>query len=143
MKFIFTLNEEEGFVVVPPGIKRSQAITHVPEGAVITEEIYELPEDDDRGVSPSPEQVYRALELALDRHIDSVARAKGYDNRITATMRAGFQGPWQQEGIAFAQWMDSCYALCHQIQAEVLAGTRPIPSSEELLSEMPAMTWPV
>lgn len=81
-------------------------------------------------------------ERALDAHLDATAQTKRYDNRITCAVRAGYPGPFQVEGQAFAQWMDQCNALGYQIMADVLAGTRPLPTVEEFLGELPAMVWP-
>lgn len=88
------------------------------------------------------QNIYRSLESAVDGHVGSVAQAKGYDNRLTATMRAGYANPWQAEGIAFGQWMDSCYEYCQGVQADVMAGIRPIPTTQELIAELPGMVWP-
>lgn len=96
----------------------------------------------DKKAQAEAAEIYKRLESAVDGHVDSVARAKGYDNRLTATMRAGYENPWQAEGIAFGQWMDSCYQYCQQVQADILAELRPIPTSQELISELPEMVWP-
>jgi hypothetical protein len=91
---------------------------------------------------PTPEQIKYKLESALDRHIDSVAQAKGYDNRLTCLSYAAFDNPWQQEAIVFGVWRSNCYTTAHQIMSDVQAGTRDIPTEEQLISEMPAMVWP-
>ena len=91
---------------------------------------------------PSTEQIKAKLEAALDRHIDSVAQAKGYDNRITCLSYAAFDNQWQEEAIAFGVWRSNCYTTAHQIMADVEAGTREIPTTEQLISEMPIMEWP-
>lgn len=91
----------------------------------------------------SPEQIQQDIEAALNAHIDSVARAKGYDSRITATLRAGYPNPWQAEGIAFGAWMDACYAKAFEIMTAVQAGTRAVPTEAELIAEMPQIVWPV
>lgn len=90
----------------------------------------------------TPEEIQRDLTAALDKHIDAIAKAKGYDNRITCAMRAGYVNPWQAECIAFGQWMDQCYAIAIGILGEVAAQTRPVPTAEELIAELPAMVWP-
>jgi hypothetical protein len=89
-------------------------------------------------VPPSPEQTRASLVTALDDHIDSVARAKGYDSRITAALRAGYLSPWQAEGTAFGQWMDACYYKAYGIEASGV-----IPTKEELIAAMPVMVWPL
>jgi hypothetical protein len=91
----------------------------------------------------SSAQIVKDLERAVDQHIESVAHADRWDSRVTCTMRAGYPNPWQNKAIAFGQWMDTCYAHCIQVQADVAAGTRPIPTSAELIAELPVMVWPV
>jgi hypothetical protein len=91
---------------------------------------------------PTPEQIQASLTAAMDRHIDGVARAKGYDSRITCAMRAGYVNPWQTECIAFGQWMDQCYLIGLAILNDVQSGTRPVPTAEALIAELPVMVWP-
>jgi hypothetical protein len=78
----------------------------------------------------------------LEQHYDTMAQTKQYDSRLTCTLRAGFAGPFQTEGQAFAVWMDTCNALAYQIMADVQAGTRPLPAEDELVAELPVMVWP-
>jgi len=80
---------------------------------------------------------------ALTEMLDAAAQARRYDNRITCALRAGYPGPFNAEGTAFAQWMDSCNALAYQMMHDVQMGTRPQPSMSEFLAAFPAMVWPV
>jgi len=83
------------------------------------------------------------IVTAMDNLFNAVAQAKSYDNRITCALRAGYPGPFQAEGMAFAQWMDACNALAYQMLAQVRAGTMVMPSSvEEALSLLEPMVWP-
>ena len=92
---------------------------------------------------PSIEEQIAVFDAALVAHLDATARQRRYDNRVTCGLRAGYPGPFQAEGIAFAGWMDQCNALAYQLLAEVVAGTRPLPSSPQALIDlMPAMVWP-
>lgn len=92
---------------------------------------------------PSIEEQIAVFDAALVAHLDATARERRYDNRITCALRAGYPGPFQAEGIAFASWMDQCNALAYQLLAEVFAGTRPLPESPQALIDlMPAMVWP-
>lgn len=78
----------------------------------------------------------------MDANFDAKAREKNYDNRITCALRAGYAGPFQAEGIAFAQWMDNSYAAAYQILAAVQAGERPAPTTTAaLLAELPQFDW--
>lgn len=83
------------------------------------------------------------FDRALTDHLDATARAKRYDNRISCAVRAGYPGPFQAEGAAFAAWMDACNAQAYALLAEVQAGTRPLPSSTQALIDLlPPMVWP-
>ena len=94
-------------------------------------------------VVPEPTQadIILALTSALERMYDAEAQSRRYDNRFTCALRAGYPGPFQSEGLAFASWMDSCNALGYQVMAECQAGTRAIPTEEEFLGLMPRMEW--
>ena len=87
----------------------------------------------------TPTDVVKAMEALFD----ATAQAKHYDNRITCALRAGYAGPFQVEGLAFAEWMDNCNALAYQMLAEVQAGTRQMPvNTDQALALLPAMVWP-
>lgn len=91
---------------------------------------------------PSNDELVSDMMSKLESFYDSKARERRYDNRYTCSIRAGYQGPFQQEGIAFAQWMDQCNNVGYQIVADVLSGQREIPTFEQILSELPTLTWP-
>lgn len=92
---------------------------------------------------PSIDEQIAVFDAALVAHLDATARERRYDNRVTCALRAGYPGPFQAEGIAFAAWMDQCNALAYSLLAEVVAGTRPMPDSPQALIDlMPAMVWP-
>lgn len=92
---------------------------------------------------PSIEEHIAVFDAALVAHLDATARERRYDSRVTCALRAGYSGPFQAEGIAFASWMDQCNALAYQLLAEIIAGTRPMPSSPQTMIDlMPAMVWP-
>jgi len=93
-------------------------------------------------VPPSPAELQAQYTALLDVHLDSTAQARGFDNRITCAMRAGYPGPFQADGAAFGQWMDACYLAGRQVMADVMAGARPMPTPEEFLAELPPMVWP-
>lgn len=97
------------------------------------------------GIKPyvHPPLTTDAIVAAMDNLFNATAQAKRYDNRITCALRAGYAGPFQLEGIAFASWMDDRYALAHTLFAEVQSGTRPMPATaDEALALLPPMVWP-
>jgi hypothetical protein len=85
--------------------------------------------------------VERATRV-LEAHYDSVARQRRYDDRYTCALRAGFNGPFQAEGQAFAAWMDACNAHAYGVLELVKSGERETPTAEALIAELPEMTWP-
>lgn len=78
---------------------------------------------------------------AMEGHYDAVAQAKKYDNRLTCALRAGYAGPFQSDGIAFAQWMDACNAYGFTELAKIQAGERNAPSVEDWIAELPVAPW--
>lgn len=102
--------------------------------------------DDMPVFEPTPEQQQAALvksyDEALTAHFNRVAGERNYDSLVTATMRAGYEGPFKAEALAFAQWMDGCNIAGYALIAEVMAGTKPLPTIEEYLSSLPPMVWP-
>lgn len=80
----------------------------------------------------------------MDTHLDNVARERRYDNRITCALRAGFPGPFQLEGIAFASWMDECNAMAYQLLNDVMNGQREMPNDVQVFIDLlPKIEWPV
>lgn len=77
----------------------------------------------------------------LTNYFNNKASEKGYDNRITCAMRAGYQGPYQQECIQFAQWMDTCTVQFHQILNSSLE-SNILPKLQDILSQLPEFIWP-
>lgn len=111
------------------------------EGAVV-ETIEHPPHTPDPYVPP-PVDMVAEITKAMDALFDVTAQSKHYDNRITCTLRAGYPGPFQAEGTAFASWMDTQNAKAYQMLADVQAGTMPMPASvESALALLDPMVWP-
>lgn len=89
----------------------------------------------------TPEQIIAGYVTAMEAHYDAVAKAKGYDNRYTCALRAGYSGPFQTEGQAFAQWMDACNAYAYQELAKINGNGRAVPTIPGFLSELPSAPW--
>ena len=121
-------NQQEGFIEAP----NSVVCGFLYENGVFTQP---LPPE------KTAQEIKQEYEQQLDSYIDSVAQSKGYDNRITASLRASYEGPWQQEGIIFAQWMDSVYVSAYQVLSDVENNVRELPTFETLVSELPTITW--
>jgi len=97
--------------------------------------------EEERVAAENAPPITEAYVEALEAHYDQVAKVKNYDNRFTCTLRAGYAGPFQQEGTDFALWMDNCNLYAYQEMGKVQAGTRPAPTPEELVAELPVAPW--
>lgn len=86
--------------------------------------------------------IEQRFDSKLTEFFNMKAAERRYASYITCALRAGYVGPFQAEGTAFAQWMDACNAKCYSILGEVLAGQRPVPTWAEILAELPTLTWP-
>lgn len=91
---------------------------------------------------PVPAPTVEDYDAALTNHLDATAKTKRYDNRITCALRAGYTGPFQAEGQAFASWMDACNWQAYQVLAGVQSGALTMPTVEEFIADLPAMVWP-
>lgn len=105
---------------------------------LLPEDAFEISEAEAAALqAPAPlttEQLVKVYEKALDDHMDTVARSHRYNDRFTFALRAGYPGPFHDEGIAFAQWMDSLNADAYALLAAVEAGTAELPSVEEFVA---------
>lgn len=90
-------------------------------------------------VVPRPfELVMRDFQDAHDAYINAPALARNYDSFATFALRASRAGPWQADGIAFFDWMETCNSIGFGVLAEVNAGTRQPPASiAEYLALLP------
>jgi hypothetical protein len=87
--------------------------------------------------APAPLGV-AVYEAALDAHLDSVAVAHRYRDRFTFALRAGYLGPYHDEGVRFATWMDTCNAHAYALFEDVTANGAVPPSVDEFIASLPA-----
>lgn len=84
-----------------------------------------------------------AMEREIQLRLDAFARTRGYDNIGSAANYAGDEDPqFDLEGTYCKRLRSQTWRKCYAILADVLAGTRPTPTLEEVLAELPAMQWP-
>ncbi|MDD2879690.1 MAG: hypothetical protein PHQ58_04570 [Rhodoferax sp.] len=69
-------------------------------------------------------------------HLDTKAREHGYDDIKSAALRAAYPGPYQQEGITLATWMDECWFLTFELLAEAQGGAAEL-TQEQLIAQLP------
>lgn len=85
-----------------------------------------------------------ALVAAVQAHLDTNARAVGYDNIYTACTYADEPAvaQFQAEGQALRAWRSRVWAHCHAVLAAVLANERAEPDEATLIAELPALVMP-
>ena len=125
-------------------ITATRIVINCKTGESVTE-TYEIPDPTPEEIAAQQaaeqQRIIQELTAALEKHYDTKAQEKKYDNRMTCALRAGYAGPFQAEGAAFAVWMDTCNAYGYRVMEDVLTGTRTIPTPTELIAELPELTW--
>lgn len=84
----------------------------------------------------------RQFDAAIEAHLRDEAMAAGYTNIERACMYAAAPNPYQAESQSFVSWAGNVWAYCRQELAKVQAGTRPTPTIEQIISELPARVMP-
>jgi hypothetical protein len=80
---------------------------------------------------------------AIQAHLDSKAQERNYDGILSLCTYATSANPkFSAEGQAGVLWRDAVWAKGYEVMAEVKAGTRSVPTIEELISELPLFEWP-
>lgn len=82
----------------------------------------------------------KLIEIAIQKHLDAAAKVKGYDSIHTAALRTAYVGPFQAEGLAYAQWMDTCWSVAYTMLADYQAGTIQEPTVAEVIAALPVLT---
>lgn len=79
---------------------------------------------------------------AVQRHLDEAARARNYDNIVSACSYAAAPNLFQAEGLAYLEWRAACWATCYGVLGAVEQSLRSAPTIDELLGELPALVLP-
>ena len=92
---------------------------------------------------PSPEQIVAQYTAAVQKHLDDFARTRNYDSILSAATYATSTVPkFAAEGKYAVEARDATWAKCYEVLAVVEAGSHPMPTLDELLAELPVLTWP-
>ena len=106
-------------------------------------EEYEIPDPTPEEIAAQQaaeqERIKNELTAAVQAHLDAKAKEKNYDDILSLCTYATSTDPvFSAEGQAGVEWRDAVWAKCYQVLGDVLAGTRPVPTKEELITELPA-----
>jgi len=83
------------------------------------------------------EQKQKAFNNAIQTHLDNKAKEFRYDNIMSARSYAGYENPFQAEAQKLAVWASNCWVKAGEIEDDVKAGNREMPTVDEVLSELP------
>jgi hypothetical protein len=79
----------------------------------------------------------QAMESAVQEYIDSQAKNRGYDSIVSACSYAGYTNEFQTEAVSLGVWRSAAWTKAYQVQADVEAGTIPMPTVDELIAMLP------
>ena len=92
---------------------------------------------------PTPEQTVAQYTAAVQKHLDDFARTQNYDGILSAASYATSTVPkFKAEGQYAVEARDATWAKCYEVLAAVEAGSRPMPTLDKLLADLPVLTWP-
>lgn len=85
-------------------------------------------------------QIQRQMTMKVQRYLDTTAQKLGYDSclSVCSYVNTGVT-KFDEEGEAFRKWRSAVWAKGYEILDAVKAGTREIPTEEELFAELPAI----
>lgn len=94
---------------------------------------------------PTPQQIQEAIIIDTQKRLDDFARTRNYDNILSAcTYSTSSITKFQVEGQYCVDMRDQTWSKLYEMLAEVIGGTRPIPTSFSVIeSELPVLEWPV
>lgn len=91
---------------------------------------------------PTPQEIIRGYEDAVQAYLDKTAQSRDYDNTYTCLSYLNSTDEiWYRESHAFNAWRDSVWRKCHEIMNAALAGEIQPPSVEELIAQLPVIDW--
>ena len=92
---------------------------------------------------PTEEEIQAQLEQGIEAWMNTVVAERHYDSIDTCIARyTDSPNPkYAQEAKAVKDWNTLVWDKCWAILAEVKAGTRPIPTLEEVIAELPVLVW--
>lgn len=92
---------------------------------------------------PTTEQIIAQYTAGVQQHLDTFAQTRNYDGILSVASYSTSTVPkFAAEGQYAAEARDATWAKCYEILAAVEAGSRPMPTLDELLSELPKLVWP-
>lgn len=91
---------------------------------------------------PPPEQIIAGFTTAIQQRLDDFAKSRGYDGILSAcTYATSKVAKFAAEGQTAVNARDNTWEAAGAILADVEAGNRAIPTIDELMLDMPPLSW--
>ena len=91
---------------------------------------------------PDPEVTKQELQAAVQAHLDTTVQTRNYNGILSCCSYAtSTDTTFAAEGTAALAWRDAVWRYCYDVLAEYEAGTRPLPTAEALIAELPVLNW--
>jgi hypothetical protein len=93
---------------------------------------------------PSLAELIDTYRRAVQAHVDATAQAREYRSGDACVSYVDDPNPsWDAEGRAFRVWRSLVWSYVNAFQAQVQAGTAPMPETPEaLIAMLPEIEWP-
>jgi hypothetical protein len=89
---------------------------------------------------PTPEERETALSGAVQAHLDSTVKERGYDSILSACSYAtSSNAQYAAEGLACAAWRDAVWEAFFSILDAVSDGSYP--EADAVIASLPALVW--
>ena len=75
------------------------------------------------------------MEKEIQKHINSVVKAQGYDNENSIAKYLVEGNPFEDECKALSLWIGNVWITAHNIMNDVNSGSRGIP--DDIIAELP------
>lgn len=91
---------------------------------------------------PTPEHLWARYSVAMQYRLDAFALTRGYDSGALCASYKGDPDPkWDSEATCYISKRSQTWKKFYSIQDAVSAGTREMPTLDDLLLELPVLTW--
>jgi hypothetical protein len=92
-----------------------------------------------------PEQIQDEIVTATQKRLDDFAKTRNYFGILSAcTYATSTNATFAAEAQYCVEKRDQTWSTIYQIEADVKAGTRPMPTGyAEIESELPSLAWPI